>query len=541
MKKTILIVLLLFNFVLNDVTYDGAHELVLNDASSTIDGTTLTETAYNGVSILDGENIIHYEKEYGSVSGYGEATDESEMHSIEECNKEKLVTISEAGIYIVSGTLTGQLAIELPDSDSTQSVTLVLKGVTINCSVAPGLIFYNVYEIDSTEYEDSGTSITYSAASSLDFTNAGAKVIIADDTTNTVTGSHVAKCYKYTVNSDGSITVTTSKRAKYDGAFYSKMSMSIKGETNGNGVLNIIADNEGLDTEKHLLIESGKINIASQDDGINTNEEGGSVTLIKGGTLTINGGLGTEGDGIDSNGYLLINGGTVTLAGKPQADSGMDADLGVIINGGTTVAVGSSMDGASTSSSQPTMNLQFSSQMSSTSDLIVKDSSGNTLVTFNPSSAGFVDGTEIRTYQGAIISHPSFELNGVYYLYLGDTQLGYSGQGGQGGQQGPGGQEPPNNAETKGEVQPSNSDSMSNAFTLTSYATTFSGVGTYSGSISGTTENGNTNPTEITTTSTTDSSSTNSTDNDNINIIRNFDKFIGFSLGNLLAFQFILL
>ena len=90
MKKTILNVFLLFNFVLNQATYDGseAHELVLNDASSTIDGTTLTETPYNGVSILDGENIIHYEKEYGSVSGYGEAADESEMHSIEECNKE---------------------------------------------------------------------------------------------------------------------------------------------------------------------------------------------------------------------------------------------------------------------------------------------------------------------------------------------------------------------------------------------------------------------------------------------------------------------
>ena len=196
------------------------------------------------------------------------------------------------------------------------------------------------------------------------------------------------------------------------------MSMSIKGETKASGVLNIIADNEGLETGKHLLIESGKINIASQNDGINSNEDGGSVTLIKGGTITVNSGLGTEGDGIDSNGYLIINGGTVISAAKPQSDSGMDADLGVIINGGTAVAVGSSMDGASSSSSQPTMNLQFSSQMSSTSDLIIKDSSGNTLITFNPSSAGFVDDTEIRTYQGAIISHPSFELNGVYYLYL---------------------------------------------------------------------------------------------------------------------------
>ena len=210
---------------------------------------------------------------------------------------------------------------------------MVLKGVTINSSVAPGLIFYNVYEIDSTEYEDSGTSITYSAASSLDFKNPGAKVIIADDTTNIVTGSHVAKCYKYTVNNDDSITVTTTKRAEYDGAFYSKMSMSIKGETKESGVLNIIADEEGLETGKHLLIESGKINIASQNDGINSNEDGGSVTLIKGGTITVNSGLGTEGDGIDSNGYLIINGGTIISAAKPQSDSGMDADFGVIING----------------------------------------------------------------------------------------------------------------------------------------------------------------------------------------------------------------
>jgi len=34
--------------------------------------------------------------------------------------------------------------------------------------------------------------------------------------------------------------------------------------------------------------------------------------------------------------------------------------------------------------------------MSSTNNLIVKESSGNTLITFNPSSAGFVDDTEIR-------------------------------------------------------------------------------------------------------------------------------------------------
>ena len=87
----------------------------------------------------------------------------------------------------------------------------------------------------------------------------------------------------------------------------------------------------------------------------------------------------------------------------------MDADLGVVINGGTVVGVGSTMDGASTTSKQPTMNLKFSSQIAKSSTLVVKNSSGTTLLTFNPSSTGFVDDTDIRTYQGAILSHPSFE------------------------------------------------------------------------------------------------------------------------------------
>ena len=201
------------------------------------------------------------------------------------------------------------------------------------------------------------------------------------------------------------------------------------------------------------------------------------------------------------------------------------------------------MDGAFTSSSQPTINLQFSSQMSSTSDLIIKDSSGNTLITFNPSSAGFVDDTEIRTYQGAIISHPSFELNGVYYLYLGETQLGYSGQGGSGGQDTPGtppengggnnntsgappengggnnntsgappengggnnntsgippengggnnntSGTPPENGGGNNNGQSTNTGSMTKEFTLTSAATTFTGVGVYSESNSSNNDN----------------------------------------------------
>ena len=516
MIKIYFLVLLLLNYILNEETYEGAHTLVLKDGESTIDEQSLSKTPSLGVSIHAGENIIHYEREYADVSGYGEATEENEKHSAEDCNKEKLVKISESGTYIVSGSLKGQLSVELSsNTDSNLFVTLVLNSVNINCTVAPGLIFYKAYEIDSIDYEDSGNVISYTKANDLNFDNAGAKIIIADGSTNTVTGSHVAKCYKYTKNDDGSITMTTDKRAKYDGALYSKVSMLIKGETNENGILNIIADNEGLNSEKHLLVESGNINIASQDDGINTNEDNGSVTLIKGGTLTINAGLGSEGDGIDSNGYLIINGGTIISAAKPVSDSGMDADLGVVINGGTVVGVGSNMEGASSTSSQPTMNLKFSSQISKNSNLVIKDSSENILLTFNPSSSGFVENTDIRTYQGAILSHPSFKLNEVYYLYLDDTQLGYNGQRGQNmpgnppvnnGNNNPGnppdngnnndnpgtppdngGQNnnndnpgtPPNNGGNNNN-QSTNTGSMSKKFTLTSTATTFNGVSVYS-------------------------------------------------------------
>ena len=128
----------------------------------------------------------------------------------------------------------------------------------------------------------------------MDTSAAGANVIIADGSVNNFDGSHVARIYE---------PGTTDKLHKYDGAFYSKMSMNVSGETAGDGVLNITGDNEGLDTELHLTINGGVINIDAANDGINTNEDNVSVTTINGGTLNIDAGLGSEGDGIDSNGW----------------------------------------------------------------------------------------------------------------------------------------------------------------------------------------------------------------------------------------------
>ncbi|MCD7773954.1 MAG: carbohydrate-binding domain-containing protein, partial [Clostridiales bacterium] len=257
---------------------------------------------------------------------------------------------------------------------------------------------------------DEGETEEYTASETQDTSSAGANVIIADGSINTVTGSHVAKIYK---DNDQS-----KKLYKFDAAFYSKMSMNVNGEEEGDGVLNIIADNEGLDSELHLTINGGKINIQSQDDGINTNEDGVSVTTINGGSLHIVAGLGSEGDGIDSNGYLVINGGTVIAIANPASDAGLDSDSGSYINGGYVVATGSTMDWADSDSAQVTMNLQFASAQSADEAIIVTTTDGTVIFAYDPDQDE-TTGSYNRSYQGAVISCPELQQGETYYVYVG--------------------------------------------------------------------------------------------------------------------------
>ena len=217
-------------------------------------------------------------------------------------------------------------------------------------------------------------------------------------------------------------------------------------------------------------MSGGILNIAAQDDGINANEDKACIVILRGGKLLINSGLGREGDGVDSNGYILVEGGEVISQARPGADSGLDSDQGTIINGGTVFSVGSSMDMASTSSTQPTMNLIFNSNVAASSTVTLKDSDGNVLISFCANDADFISGTERRNYLAAVVSHPDFKANGVYHLYMDGTQLGYTGnEGGHGGGGRPG-QGPGSSSSS------SSSGDIKTDFTLGSSATNFSGV-----------------------------------------------------------------
>ena len=398
--------------------YTTVTEIVLSDEGITVDGGE--ETA----AVFTTNDIIYYAdmETYASGNPYGEG-DPEERHSAAEADAHTVVNITQPGAYRITGKLSaGQIRIDLgEDSYYTEDsvVELILKDADITCTVAPAVLFLNTYECD-------GNWSTETAKAEIDTTAAGANLIL--EGSNTVTGSHVAKIYK---DKEGE-----KKLWKQDGAIYSYMSMNVYGP----GSLNLTADNEGLDTELHLTLNGGDISIYSGNDGINTNEDGVSVTTINAGKLTIFAGLDKEGDGIDSNGYLVINGGNVISAAHPAADAGLDSDLGSYINGGTVIAMGSTMDWAESESEQVTMNLQFAEAQKAGSKILITREDGTVIFSYdNNSQYG-------RNFSGLILSHAAFTQGETYNVYIDGQQMGYTGTDvgfGPGGMGRPGGMQFP--------------------------------------------------------------------------------------------------
>ena len=288
----------------------------------------------------------------GAASDSSIAAVSTMLHSSADAYANPVLHITEPGTYRLSGTWNGQIWIET-GAKARHQVGLILNGVTVKCKVAPALVFYKVYKwAEDNGYDDQDTLATNNLWRNIGgkmlsgdgyFYN-GAIVEVADGTTNTFTGANVYRilelCPKLTDSGDeevvkytgSSIKIGTDigqqeKMYKLDGAFHSRRSMVIGGGEAGTGTLNITSSTyEGLDSEMHLVVNSGIINVTAADDGINVNEDYVSVFQMDGGTLTVSS---TGGDGIDSNGWIAINGGKVDItAGSSSTgvEAGMDYD-----------------------------------------------------------------------------------------------------------------------------------------------------------------------------------------------------------------------
>lgn len=104
-----------------------------------------------------------------------------------------------------------------------------------------------------------------------------------------------------------------------------------------NGGTLVITAAEGLEATV-VTINDGDITISASDDGINAARKSSDYTPlveINGGSITIEMGAGDT-DGVDSNGDIVVNGGTVTVSGN----SSFDYDGTGVINGGTVIVNG---------------------------------------------------------------------------------------------------------------------------------------------------------------------------------------------------------
>ena len=283
----------------------------------------------------------------------------------------RVVTITDAGTYVFSGTATDiQIAVAAEETDE---VRMVLNGVDITCQTAAAIQVYTA--------ADPRTEGEY-----------GVTIELAEGSENVVNGSHTKK-----TEEDG---------VKHDAAISSNISIGFEGK----GSLTVNGDNEGIEAKYgHLTFNGGNITINSHDDPLNASEDGVAVVTINDGYIfsSVTSDPQYEGDGLDSNGYIKINGGTaINLAHPYSMDSGIDSDMGSFINGGIVVGAGNMYDPIENESEQLYMMLQFSE---STDDLLV-------VTDKNDKPVFAYDFPHSYTY--IAFSTPELE-EGIYHVYQG--------------------------------------------------------------------------------------------------------------------------
>ena len=291
------------------------------------------------------------------------------------------LSVTEPGTYILSGNTTGNITV-----DTDGYVRLALDGVSINSSTGSALQIDNVKKTVIQLVNDSENSIR-DGATRADESIDGA-IYSSDDLVFEGEGKLtveaqfadgiVSKDSLWIKSSD--ITVTS-----VDDGIRGKDMLSISG-----GTISVNAQGDGLKStnetdagEGNLVISGGSVTIQSGDDGIKSEQkvwitggtinvaksvegieapviiiDGGDITVyasddglnasasaitttglsitINSGTLAVTVGSGDT-DAIDSNGDIIVNGGTITITAPT---SSFDFDGTGSINGGTVTVNG---------------------------------------------------------------------------------------------------------------------------------------------------------------------------------------------------------
>ncbi len=294
------------------------------------------------------------------------------------------VTITEGGTYVLSGTLDdGYVAV---DADKEEKVTLVLDGVTINSEdfaaiyvVSADKVIIKPAEGTTSTLSNGGSfepiddsnvdavifardDVTFNGEGTLVITSPAGHGIVGKDDVKIKDGSYEIDAYQTAIKANDTIEIsggTFSLTAGSDGLHAENNDDDTLGDiliTGGD--FRIYADDDAIHATTVLQIDDGTfeiygaegleatvvtvnggdIYVEATDDGINAAHKSSAyypLIEINGGYITVVMGAGDT-DGVDSNGDIVINGGTVDVTGR----STFDCDGSGVINGGTVIANG---------------------------------------------------------------------------------------------------------------------------------------------------------------------------------------------------------
>ena len=287
------------------------------------------------------------------------------------------VTITKAGVYVFNGTAKNyQIVVETGSKDKVQ---IVLDGLQITNEDKPVIYVKSADKVFVTTVEgtentlkttgefkddgDEGTDgVIYSkddivlhGKGTLTIESADTGAVSKDDlkvtggTLNITCVNNALQAHDSVAVADGNITIVSQDdgiKAKYD------EDDSVGYVYISGGTLNITASDDAVHAETILQIDGGnitadahegleatvvrindgEISIKASDDGVNAAAKSSTYTPlleINGGTLSIEMAQGDT-DAMDSNGKLVVNGGTITIT----AQFAFDFETGSEFNGG---------------------------------------------------------------------------------------------------------------------------------------------------------------------------------------------------------------